>query len=413
MKREDLFEAIGNVECSRLLRTELETVVPSAVTHEEDKPMKKRSGKRIIRNLLIAAVLVSMLSVTAYAAVGYLIFDSPEEMLSTIFGDNTGYDHKDVTHWTDPEKPGEIYDNPAFDRVPVDEEVMQSEAAPLVNPIGQSISWKGYTLTVDANMYDKVTKCGVLTYTIENPDGLPRYEVDNNGKIWFPGGEILDVNQYGYSYIIKDQSTENKLTATYYYQLANPDSDTLELSICQWAIITTDQMDSIMAELTAQAKQEVTPEDAVEMLKTTIGTENYETYAASATQEQLEDAAYFQIANEKFNERYQCPDKITIPETAQGEMSSLTLADGKIKVSPIAICVDTTDMQDYPNGYIAVTKIRFKDGTEYLVRDDTTANFMFAVGNTDREVTFLFNRMIDVNAISSVILDGGLEFSAN
>ena len=42
-----------------------------------------------------------------------------------------------------------------------------------------------------------------------------------------------------------------------------------------------------------------------------------------------------------------------------------SLADGEIKVSPIAICVDTTDMRDYPNGYIAVTKIRFKDGTEY------------------------------------------------
>ena len=132
----------------------------------------------------------------------------------------------------------------------------------------------------------------------------------------------------------------------------------------------------------------------------------------SFTQEQLEDAAYFQIANEKFNERYQCPDKITIPENALGEMSSLTLADGKIKVSPIAICVDTTDMPDYPSEYIAVTKIRFKDGTEYLVRDDNTANYMFAVGNTDREVTFLFNRMIDVSEISSVILDGGLAFSA-
>lgn len=60
-----------------------------------------------------------------------------------------------------------------------------------------------------------------------------------------------------------------------------------------------------------------------------------------------------------------------------------------------------------------VTKIRFKDGTEYLVRDDNTANYMFAVGNTGRDVTFLFNRMIDINEISSVILDGGLEFSVS
>ena len=86
--------------------------------------MKLHSAKRIIRNLLIAAVLVSMLGITAYAA-GYLLFDSPEEMLSTIFGDQTGYDHKGVTHWTDPDKPGQVYDNPAFDRVPVEEDVMQ------------------------------------------------------------------------------------------------------------------------------------------------------------------------------------------------------------------------------------------------------------------------------------------------
>lgn len=412
MKQEDLFEAIGNVEASRLLRTELEATDPSHSSDREDKTMKTHSARKIFRNLLIAAVLVSMLAITAYAA-GYLLFDSPEEMLSTIFGDQTGFDHKGVTHWTDPEKPGGVYDNPAFDRVPVDEEVMQSEAAPRVTPVGQSISWKGYTLTVDANLYDPVTKCGLLTYTIENPNGLPHYEVANNGKVYFPDGEIVDINQYGYSYVIQDQSTKNKLTATCYYQLRNPNSDNLELTIYQWAIISPDEMDQIFEGLREQAKQEVTQEEAIAMLKAEIGTENYDMYAASVTQQELEDAAYFEIANAKFKEQYQCPDKITIPETALGEMSSITLADGKIKVSPIAICVDTTDMQDYPNGYIAVTKIRFKDGTEYLVRDDATANYMFAVGSTDRDVTFMFNRMIDVKEIAAVILDGGLEFPVN
>lgn len=48
-----------------------------------------------------------------------------------------------------------------------------------------------------------------------------------------------------------------------------------------------------------------------------------------------------------------------------------------------------------------------------MVRDDATANHMFAVGDTDRDVTFMFNRMIDVNEISAVILDGGLEFSVS
>lgn len=65
MKREDLFLAIGQVENSRLARSELS--VPSREI-KEDKTMKARP-RRIIRNLLIAAVIVSMLAVTAYAAI--------------------------------------------------------------------------------------------------------------------------------------------------------------------------------------------------------------------------------------------------------------------------------------------------------------------------------------------------------
>lgn len=379
--------------------------------------MKKQSVKRIIRNLLIAAVLVSMLGITAYAAAGYLLFENPEEMLNSIFGDKTGYDHKDLTHWTDPEKPGEVYDNPAYDRVPVDEEVMQSEAAPLVTPVGQSISWEGYTLTVDANMYDKVTKCGVLTYTIDNPDGLPHYEVANNGEVYFPEGEILHINQYGYSYVIKDQSTENKLTATYYYQLRNPDESYLELTLSEYVMKNTEAYQQKLEAIQEQLMREHTQEEAIAFEKTYVSSD-WDWFEANYTRDELIQKGYeamLLMSQERMalDAQCVCPDSITIPETALGEMSSITLADGKIKVSPIAICVDTTDMQDYPNGYIAVTKIRFKDGTEYLVRDDATANYMFAVGDTDRDVTFMFNRMIDVNEISSVILDGGLAFSVS
>lgn len=419
MKREDLFAAIGQVESSRLARSELEMTNPSPVEQEEPNMTKKRiTIGRIIRNILAAAIILSMLGVTAYAVAGYVIFDSPQDMLTSIFGDQTGFDHKEVTHWTDPEKPGEIYDNPAYDRVPVDEEVMQSEAAPLVSPVGQSISWKGYTLTVDANMYDKVTKCGLLTYTIENPDSLPHYEVDNNGKIWFPEGEIFSANQYGYSYIIQDQTTDTKLTATYYYQLRNLESVDLEITLTGYAMMNSEEYQSKRAQIKEQLKQEVSEEEAIEYKKMELG-EYWGWYESTYTREEIIESGYedmLMLESEELdalNEQCICPETITIPEKVLGEMSSITLADGKIKVSPIAICVDTTDMQDYPNGYIAVTKICFQDGTEYLVRDDNTANYVFAVGNTDRDITFMFNRMIDVNEISSVILDGGLEFPVN
>ena len=150
MTREDLFLAIGQVESSRLSRSEL-----SSLQTEEDKLMYTKP-KRTMRNLLIAAVIVSMLAVTAYAAAGYLLFDSPEEMISAIFGDKTGFDHAAAGDILD--KDGNVLAVRArHDRVPADEEVVASEAAPLVEAVGQSISWGGYTLTVDANLYDSVT----------------------------------------------------------------------------------------------------------------------------------------------------------------------------------------------------------------------------------------------------------------
>lgn len=64
MKHEDLFLAIGSVEESRLLRSELSV---SSHIAKEDKMMNKKPT-RITRNLLIAAIIVSMLAVSVTAS---------------------------------------------------------------------------------------------------------------------------------------------------------------------------------------------------------------------------------------------------------------------------------------------------------------------------------------------------------
>lgn len=66
MKPEDLFSAIGGVESSRLQRTEL-SAQPSR-TPEEEPNMHPRNFKKLTRNLLIAAAVLALLSVTVYAA---------------------------------------------------------------------------------------------------------------------------------------------------------------------------------------------------------------------------------------------------------------------------------------------------------------------------------------------------------
>ena len=57
MKAEELFLAIGEVESSRLTRSELTTARPSGQREQEEPKMKKRNVSRILRNLLVAALI--------------------------------------------------------------------------------------------------------------------------------------------------------------------------------------------------------------------------------------------------------------------------------------------------------------------------------------------------------------------
>lgn len=412
MKREDLFLAIGQVESSRLERSEL--AVPSREP-EEDKTMKIKP-RRIFRNLLIAAVIVSLLTVTAYAAVGYLIFESPEDMISALFGDKTGFDHSDgsITPFEDGIN---IIVEPTFDRVPVDEKIMEEEAVPLVETVGQSITWEGYTLTVDANLYDSVTKCGLITYILENPKGLD-YSLQSTGEVWFPGGEVVNFSQYGYSYIIQDKSTDTKLTATYYYQIRDRESTDLEISFSQWSEMTIQEYRQWFADTKQQLKQEVSEEAAYEYVRQLTG-EDFPLLEAENSRETIIEWGYDDMAYERMgvleeDDQERCPEKITISTSESSEMSSITLGNGAVTMSPVAMCTDIAKIGNYPRSFVDVAKIQFADGTEYVVKDGYTLNYVFNVqssGGTD--VTFMFNRMIDVKEVTSIILDGGIELTVD
>lgn len=418
MTREDLFAAIGEVESSRLQRSELTMQEPSGVLTKEEPVMKKKSVSvgRIVRNLAAAVVIVSMLGITAYAVVGYVIFDSPKEMLTAVFGDQTGYDHSDgsITPYEDGIN---VIIEPTFDRVPADEEVIEQEAAPLVSPVGQSISWKGYTLTIDANLYDSVTKCGLLTYTLENPEGVD-YSLQSTGEVWFPGGEIIHFSQYGYSYIIQDKSTDTKLTACYYYQIRDAENADLEISFYQWAAISLEDYKQLLADTKAQLKLEISEEEVIEYQKELLG-DGYAEYEANFSRDEIIEYGYDGLVYEKLGlleeeNQFVCPDKITIPEQAQGKMTNITLGDGAVTLSPIAITVKVEEIENFPNSFIDLTKIKFADGTEYVVKDNYILNYVFAVEDSEtEETTFMFNRIIDVKEVVAVIVDGDIELTVD
>ena len=398
MTREELFDAIGTVEESCLERTEQ---LLSAT--------KGKSHKRVFRNFLIAAIIVSMLAVTAYAVAGYLIFESPEAMITAIFGDKTGFDHAARGEILD--KDGNVIAvQPRHDRVPADEDVVAQEAAPLVTPVGKMISWAGYTLTIDANLYDSNTKCGLVTYTLENPNGV-EYDLHSDGEI----SDVVSFNQYGRQYIIQEKTTDTCLAATFYYQLRDPNNTDLEITFSQWTAISFEEYLQLFKDTKEQLKQEISEEEVLAHVKEQMG-EDYAEYEANSTTESIISAGYDGLAYEKMGvldgayDKYICPDKITIPENSQSEMTGITLGGGVVTLCPIAITVRVMEIPDFPKNFLNVTKICFADGTEYPVKDEYTENFVFAVADSgSEETTFLFNRIIDVNEVVSVIVDGDIE----
>lgn len=411
MTKEELFAAIGMVEESRLQRSEFPVTAAETGTNVRKK--------RVFRNFLIAAIIVSMLAVTAYAVAGYLIFESPEAMITTIFGDKTGYDHKGVTNWTDPEKPGGVYENPGFDRVPVDDK-LAGEIVPHVSAVGKSFTWRGYTLTVDAIMYDRITRCGVLTYQLTNPEGIKPYNVEPTGEVW---GHPVNFNKGGEAYIIQEKTTDTCLSVAQYFWFDPEDTRDMELTISQWTFVEPGpEYQAHIMELFEQIKQEYTLEEAVEAYIQERGQEEYDRVSAESTEEQMVNVCYSVLWTKRLEELYACPEKITIYPDRESELKNITFYGGAITISPISMQIDVSGMDFLHtdiNGNFRVSAdnirdltICYADGSEYIVFSETVNNTVDMASSQIAGVgsyalgKIMFNRIINVDAVSAVIVNG-------
>ena len=248
----------------------------------------------------------------------------------------------------------------------------------------------------------------MVTYTVENPNGLG-YEVHSDGQVWRPEGELVDVNQYGYSHIILDKTTPTKLAATYYYQLRNPETTDLVLGFTQWASTTQEEIDQRIEEIKQQLRQEISEEEALEFQKAYVG-DSWPWFEENRTREENIDSAYEAWAYEQLEEVITCPDKIIIPEQPQSEMASITLGDGAVTMSSIAMTLDMPAVGDDGSGKGHKYVITFTDGSEYVVEDGYTLNRVFAVGDMGgKELTIMFNRILDVQKVSAIIIDDSLK----
>ncbi len=229
MKKEDLFLAIGEVEESRLARSELS--VSSDAAHWEETHMsnyKKRGKGRFLRGLLIAAVVVTMLATTAFAYAGFAVYENPRAMLEAFFGEQP------EPHGADCGCAACRATAPTYERGALDEDVAMADVAPYISAVGDSFVYEptGLKFTVDAHLFDDTVDCGLVYYTVERTGNRAQYPIDYNleasGEIWGIG-ECLTIPSR--MYLVQEESTPCKLKiAAYYIRPADAAENYLEFS---------------------------------------------------------------------------------------------------------------------------------------------------------------------------------------
>lgn len=448
MKQEDLFRAIGELESLRLAKT------------EEDLSMK--SGMKLTRRLLIAAVVTALLAGSAYAT-HYFLFDSPKEMVTGLYGSDASLAPSEAS---DEQKPWpNSYVLPGYDKRPVDETTAQAMEG-WISPVGQTLENGGNRLTVDAYVYDSAMKVGFVTLALEHDKPIAEADLmmQRNGEI-IPG--MVEFTQYGRCYIIPEKTTQTTLAMTYYFSSGVRDSHVFAITLLdhdeQKRILEESSRDeqersasiaqrreALMAELTpeeAQAKlmeqagftggeapydayyylaaneydwnyasshphqtspeeeaearlrQELTPEEAEIKLREIWGDE-----AVDATfqdrPEDIAELAYMILAEEEVDAAPQ-ENKLILPMPEDSALPNRSFGGGDVLVN--SLCLRVNDEKYNPGGSADVA-LRMKDGSTFVVRSDEMNNCLFQKGEWDGTCLCMLNSAINIEDIETVIL---------
>ena len=244
---------------------------------------------------------------------------------------------------------------------------------PFVGTVGQSVSANGYTLTVDEVVADE-NGIGVATYTLSNPDGVG--EVDGYyGHFGFmPDAPIRGVHVEGAT----QRDIGNGMTGGISFDQRSVKDELLstetELHAVQYFCPLFGERD----ENGYMWRLSVLDEESGRLAGPTI------TYAPEAA----------------------IPATVFAAETGE-----------TVSMSPLGMVASESIETKDPGSYRRCV-VAFSDGTEYVVKDDRYYEFddkenapelvdntIFALGSGSVGTFFVFNRLVDVEAVASVTFE--------
>lgn len=330
-------------------------VVASDALIQEVLNLKNRKRNKIrVMTLVAAVLLVCALATSAFAYTGFVVYENPGQMLEALFGSGSEQNHEGKVYVDDV---GQWMREPSFQKEELDTQAAEEYVAPYIFEVGQTITHNGNTLVADAAAYDPTTRCGIvyLHLNMDNPDVLPEYYlISLAGAVDWRGIYVVDTYPVNITLFLDEaRSTENSLALAGYFHKSD------------WA------EESVMT---------------ISMNDNT-GSSN---------------------------------DSITIPLEVTVPMEHITLGNGGVQLSPIGVVVHGERLGiQRSDGFTDVDSlcIRYADGSEYLVVDDTgevpVINFARSYAEpgdgyeTNRNcVTYLLNRIVSVKEVTEVIVNG-------
>ena len=450
----ELFKALGCISAGNLSGAEQLQTAPRVVTH-------KKSWKR---PLLVAAVIaLALLLVGCAVAYALTVFGSPAEMIAGLYG---GADSAAPFEDSDPDRPNAAWTVPGYEKSPVEETVAQ-ELQKWVSPVGKSISTDSYTLTVDAYVYDSTTQCGFITMLlthdapIELSPGrnnllgsvpvnfnqygyaylIPEKTTDTqlaftyyfradmqNGTnllVSFPDfeeeakWEEYEENRPAEVEAIRErlkqeltpQEAAEKMEALgygsggytgeyddYYYLAAH------EYDVAHGAYQLSEEEMERQA-LEKKLREELTPEEAVEQLRSLWGDELVDETFGGQTEE-MTAFAYLTLAKRAYEQAHM-DEMVCVSLPDGGSLPHRTFGQGDVYVN--SLCVRVRSSRYAESGDSVQTLIfHMTDGTDFVVVDSLTDNTLFKRIIEHGDSLYMLNSAINIDKKQSVEVVGKL-----
>lgn len=318
----------------------------------------KKTHRTLRRGVVIAIAAALMLTVAAAAGVVHLIKAdvTPADGVS----DTTLHaftDDMDASAPTVKDSSGELITVPDMERIPGDVETVQRLVGDYLSKLDAGLTVGSTTITLGTFLIDE-SGCGILTYAVDDPEGVS-YEEAGYGEVY---GLPLEPRMY----------------------LRSPDYQ---------------QGGSINVKL------------HVDKTTSTATHLDVVAYFAAGETYQKGDNLYFTVYDGGAEGKE--PYAVAIQPRTYAPVRTFTAANGETaRISAVGITMDNAS----PAQELTVQELtlHYADGTSYVVSSDSqnlmnwVLGYIYGDGETApfAHAVYIFNRMVDVDTVTSVSLDG-------